>query len=207
MTPLGRLIFGVIGLLFIGGIAAAIWWGLSAAGAVRDKLGKDGWKIEPLAGGGNNWIARGTTRGLAATIEVRASGARQRRVQTSVRLPLDTGKADVLVTPRMPGFLASDGALAAALGFAPPPRWAGGTAAFRDACDAFASEEQAALRWLPEASQTALVAYNRGASRPVSIRFFDGAIEARVGDAPESPQQLDALLGLLVALREPVAAR
>lgn len=201
MTPLGTLIFGVIGALFVAAVGAAIWWAMRGATAMTDALRRDGWAIEKPQYGNTKWIARRTKSGVAARVEVTASGIEIKTVSTSVRMTADTGADDVLVERKLLGFLAADGALATATGFKPPPRWNGGSPAFMADYNAYASSDGAAARWLSPANQSAIIHYNKTAPRKVSVRFFENAIEARWGQEPQNAEQIESVVALLDVLR------
>jgi hypothetical protein len=140
MTPLGSLIFAAIGLLFVALVGAAIWWAMRGDGIMMDALRKDGWAIEK-PGGLVKWTARRARSGMETSVEVRATRGTQsgRSVWTHVRVAVSTGADDVLVERKTPAFLAADGAIAAATGFTPPPRWEGGSLAFHADHAAYAS--------------------------------------------------------------------
>ena len=199
MTPLGTLIFSLIGALIVAGVGALIWRATRDNNNMMQTLQRDGWTMETQRGT-TQWLARRARQGIAASIEVTASGVHNKTVWTSVRVATDTGADDVLVERKMPGFLASDGAVAAALGFKPPPRWGGGRPAFMEDYNAYASSDGAAARWLPEANQNAIHEFNN-ASRKIPVRFFDGYIEGRWAQAPQDAAQLESVLILLERLR------
>ena len=201
MTPLGTLIFSVIGALFVAAVGAAVWWGVRSASAVTAALQRDGWTIERPQHGATNWIARRVKAGIAASVEVTATGVQEKTVWTRVRMAADTGADDVLVERKMPGFLAADGAVAAAFGFKPPPRWDRGSPAFAADYNAYAASEGAAARWLSPANQSAIVDYNHTAPRKVSVRFFEDALEARWAQEPQDAAQIEGVVALLDRLR------
>lgn len=201
MTPLGTLIFSVIGVLFVAAVGAAIWWAMRGANAMTDALRRDGWAIEKPQRGNTKWIARRTRAGVAACVEVTASGIEIKTVWTRVRMTTDTGADDVLVERKSLGFLAADGALATAAGFKPPPGWNGGSPAFMADYNAYASSDGAATRWLSPANQSAIIDYNNTAPRKVAVRYFENAIEARWGQEPQNAEQVESLVALLDALR------
>ncbi len=201
MTPLGTLVFGVIGALFVAAVGAAIWWAMRGANAMNDALRRDGWAIEKPQHGSVKWIARRTKAGVATHVEVTASGLEIKTVWTSVRMTTDTGTDDVLVERRSLGFLAADGTLAAATGFKPPPDWKGGSPAFMADYNAYASSDSAAARWLSPANQSAIMDYNKTAPRKVAVRFFENSIEARWAREPQNAQQIEGIVALLDLLR------
>ena len=202
MTPLGTLIFSAIGALFVAGVAAALWWGMRDAGALDDALKRDGWHIERQNSGSTvRRIARRTRAGVAASIEVISSGINTKSVWTHVRVAADTGDGEVLIERKSPGFLAADGMLAAATGFTPPPRWDGAQASLAADHNCYASSESAAQRWLTAANQQAILAYNQAAQQRVSVRVFQGALEARWAREPADRVQLEGILALLESLR------
>ena len=200
MTPLGTLIFSVIGALIVAGVGALIWRATRDNSAMIQTLHRDGWVVEAESGT-TQWRARRARQGLTARIEVTASGVHNKTVWTSVRVATDTGTDDVLAERKMPGFLAADGVVAAAVGFKPPPRWSGGTPAFAADYNAYASSDDAAARWLPEANQKAILEYNHNAPRKIAVRFFDGSIEGRWAQAPQDAEQLENVVTLLEQLR------
>ncbi len=202
MTPLGSLIFGAIGLLFVALVGAAIWWALRGANVMTDALARDGWMVEK-PGGLVRWSARRVKNGVAANIEVKATGGTQsgRSVSTHVTVATDTGADDVLVERKAPGFLAADGMLAAAMGFTPPPRWEGGSPAFNADYNAYASSAEAAARRLPPANQIAIIDYNSKAPQRVNVRFYNGTIEARWAAEPQNAKQLEGVVAMIGQLR------
>ncbi len=201
MTPLGTLIFSVIGALAVAGVAAVIWWAMRDAQALTQSLQRDGWTVERPSGGVRKWSARRDRLGLAVSIEVTTAGVQEKSVWTHVRLAADTGSDDVLVERRTLAFLAADGLAARALGFEPPPRWHGGSPAFVADYTVYACDDSAAARWLSEANQHAILEYNRKAVRMVNVRFFNGAIEARWAAEPRDAAQLEGVVALLGQLR------
>ncbi len=201
MTPLGDLIFSVIGVLIVAGVGAAIWFAMRSANIMTDALRRDGWAIEKPQRGNTKWIARRTKAGVAARVEVTASGIEIKTVWTRVHMATDTGADDVLVERKSLGFLAADGALAAATGFKPPPSWNGGSPAFMADYNAYASSDGAAARWLSPANQSAIIDYNKTAPRKVAVRFFENSIEARWAQEPQNAAQIESVVALLDVLR------
>ena len=201
MTALGTFIFSVIGALFVAAVGAAIWWAMRGANAMTDTLRRDGWAIEKPQRGNIKWTARRTKAGVAARVEVTASGIEIKTVSTRVRITTDTGADDVLVERKSFGFLAADGALAAATGFKPPPSWNRGLPAFMADYNAYASSDGAAARWLSPANQSAIIDYHNTAPRKVAIRFFENCIEARWGQEPQNAEQIESVVALLDVLR------
>lgn len=201
MTPLGTLIFGVIGALFVAAVGAAIWWAMRGANAMNDALQRDGWAIEKPQHGNTKWIARRTKAGVAALVEVTASGIEIKTVWTSVRMTTDTGADDVLVERKSLSFLAADGVLATAAGFKPPPSWNGGSPAFMADYNAYASSASAAARWLSPENQSAIIDYNKTVPRKVAVRFFENSIEARWAQEPRDAAQIEGIVALLDILR------
>ena len=202
MTPIGTLIFGAIGVLFISGVIAMIWWAMRGNDAMKQALQRDGWTVtQAEPGGAAKWSARREKDHVVATIEVSTSGVRNKSVWTRVRVNAATEAADVLVERSMPGLLASDGAVAGLLGFTPPPRWNGASLALAAGHTAYASSDSAAARWLSEFSQNAIVEFNQGAAHRVSVRFFEGVIEARWAQEPRDATQIESVVVLLHKLR------
>ena len=202
MTPLGTLVFSAVGVLFVGGVVALIWWAVRGNDAMVDALRRDGWSVtQSQPGTVTKWSARRIRDGVTGDIEVTARGVKNKTVWTRIRVNADTGEADVLVERKMPGFLASDGVLADMLGFKPPPRWNGANSAFAVDHQAYASGDSAAARWLSEINQSAIVDFNQTASHRVSIRFHGGAIEARWAEEPRDAAQIESVVALLHKLR------
>ncbi len=200
MTPLGKLIFSGIGLLFLAGIALMVRLALRGTDAVRPKLSEKGWTVNdgPSAG---DWTASRTKNGLTTNVAVSHSGVRQRSVWTSLKVSADTAQDDVLVTAKLPGFLAPDGVIAEAFGFKAPPGYAGGSPEFRAAYDVYASDSQAAERWLSGRVERAFLDYARSYGRGPSVRVFGGSIEARWAQSPASSQQVEDAAGLIEIIR------
>ena len=202
MTPIGTLIFGAIGVLFISGVIAMICWAMRGNDAMVDTLRRDGWTVtQSQPGAVTKWRARRVKDGVTSDIEVTARGVRNKTVWSSIRMNADTGEADVLVERKMPGFLASDGAMADILGFKLPPRWNGANPTFAVDHQAYASGDSAAARWLSEMNQHAIVEFNQTAAHRVSIRFHDGAIEARWAEEPRDAAHIESVVALLHMLR------
>lgn len=202
MTPLGTLIFSAIGALFVAGVVAAIWWGLRGAGALDEALKREGWTLERQESGSTlRRIARRTRAGVEASIEVVSSGVKTRSVWTHVRLAANTGEDDVLVERKAPAFMTADGRLAASVGFVPPPRWEGALPGFATEHVAYASSESAAQRWLSEANQNEILAFNLTAPQRVAIRVYQGMVEARWAREPLDAAQIEAVVALLGMLR------
>jgi hypothetical protein len=206
MTDLGTLIFSAIGLLFVAFVGGMIWLALRGSSPVLPALSRDGWKVEKPDRGPVKWSARRVRNGVAVTVEVTSTGMQEQTVWTSVRMTADTGADDVLVTAKVPGFLAADGALSAAIGFKPPPRWSGGSPAFAAEYDAFASDAFAAARWLSASSQDALLEHSR-VHRKVAVRFAEGRIEARWAREPQNPAEVELVVALLDRLGRRMAGR
>lgn len=202
MTSLGTLIFSVIGALFVAGVAAAIWWGMRSASALDDALKREGWQLERQDSGSTvKRIARRSRAGVAASIEVISSGVKTRSVWTHVRVSVETGNDDVLVERKVPAFMAADGVLASSIGFTPPPRWEGAAPAFAADHNCYASSEAAARRWLTAANQQAILDYHEHESQRISIRVYEGTLEARWAREPADVAQINAVLALLELLR------
>jgi hypothetical protein len=200
MTPLGTLLFSLIGALIVAGVGTLIWRTTRDNSDMQQTLQRDGWAMETQPGT-TQWRARRTRQGIAASIDVTASGVHNKTVWTSVRVATDTRTDDVLVERKLMPLIAADGALAASVGFKPPPRWRGGAPAFVADYNAYASSDDAAARWLPQANQNAILEYNNSVPRKISVRFFDGAIEGRWAEAPQNAAQLEGVLSLLERLR------
>ena len=207
MTPLGTFIFSAIGALFVAGVALVIWLALRDAGAMIKALESDGWSIERHPSSRIAWSARRVKAGVATRIEVSTGGGVVKGGRTSVRMDADTGTDDVLVEGKAPGFLAADGALASVVEFKPPPRWSGGSPAFVADYTAYASDENAASRWLSETNQNAIIEYHHTAPRKVPIRFFQGALETHWAGEPRDAAQIEGVVALFERLRRAGAAR
>lgn len=196
MTPLGTILFSILGLLFVGFVGGMVWLAFRDERAIATRLADDGWTIERSPSATVRW--RATQNG--ATIEVATSGRKNISVWSSVRLPRDTGTDDVIVTRKMPAALALDGALVALFAADLPPRWSEASPDLTSECDVFANDAAAGTRWLSPDNRAAFLAYQR-THRPLSIRFHAGAIEARWAEAPRDAQQLLDVVALLRALR------
>lgn len=201
MTSLGTLIFGVTGVLFVAGIVALIWLATRDANNMTKVLQSGGWAVERgAAGSATKWSARRVKGGVTTRIDVVAMGVQAKSVWTHVRTEADTGDDDVLVERKAPAFMAADGKLAAVLGFTPPPRWNGATAALNERYNAYASSDRVANRWLSAANQRALLEHHENAPHPVNVRVFGGEIEARWAREPRDATQLEAVVALLESL-------
>jgi hypothetical protein len=91
--------------------------------------------------------------------------------------------------------------LAAAAGFTPPPRWEGAPASFAVDHNTYASSDGAARRWLTPAIQQAITEYNQLAAQRVSLRVYQGMVEARWARDPLDVAQINSVLALLELLR------
>lgn len=199
MTRLGSIIFTVIGVLFVGFVALMIRLALRGSGNARKALEDGGWTLaegqRPV-----RWSATRTRGGLTTTLEVKQSGVKQQSVWTELSVPVALG-GEVLVTKRAPALLSADGLLASFLGAKTPPKWGGGTAAFRDALDAWATDDATGARLLTDAKQGALVAASARLTPLLGVHFADGRVMARLSGEVEDAALVEEVVALLVLLR------
>jgi hypothetical protein len=200
MTKLGTVIFSLIGLLFLGGIALLLRLALRDTSNVKDALARAGWTLSdgssPIV-----WTAQRTHDGIATSIVVKRGGVRTQTTWTEVSVPTDTGALEVLVTKQVPAMLSADGLVASFLGQKTPPKWNDGSASFRASCEAWASEPAAASRFLTSAAQERLVTAASAIGPLLGVHFADGAITARMSGELDDPKALEAVVSLVESLR------
>jgi hypothetical protein len=199
MTKLGSILFWTLGLLFLGGIALMVRLALRGTGNVRDALREGGWAVSdgqsPV-----RWTAQRARNGVTTSIEQPQAGVKL-TVWTEVRVPIDAQGAEVLVTKKVPSLLSADGVLASFLGQRTPPKWDAGTPAFRECCDTWATDQQAAARWLTPRAQELL---QGGMNLPqlVGVHFGEGSITARIAGDLDDPKLLEEVVSLVERLQE-----
>jgi hypothetical protein len=198
MTRLGSIIFTVIGVLFVGFVALMIRLALRGGGNARKALEDGGWT---LADGQRpvRWSATRTRDGVTTTLEVKQSGVKQQSVWTELSVPV-VGSGEVLVTRRAPAMLSADGVVASVFGAKSPPRWGGGTPAFRDALDAWATDDATGARLLTDAKQGALVAASARLTPLLGVHFANGRVMARLSGEVEDAALVEGVVTLLEAL-------
>lgn len=204
MTRLGTIIFAVIGVLFIGFVALVLRLALrgSGSGNAREALEASGWTFaeaqRPV-----RWSASRTRGGVTTTLEVKQSGVKQRSVWTELWVPAELPGGEVLVTRHAPALLSADGLLASMLGAKMPPKWGGGSTAFRDGLDAWATDEATGARLLSDAKQGALVAASARLTSLQGVHFADGRVTARLWGEVEDAAPVEEVATLLATLRQP----